>query len=301
MNYHNVYQQLIKNAQAKRRVKGTEYYEQHHILPRSMGGSNQSSNLVLLTAKEHYVAHHLLWRAHRNKSMALAFIKIRTGNAQQQTHGGYITAKEYEVIRKELSLHSEEQGYNSYVNKTGIHGLSKHQRQLQGKTSGSKAVLFQSGIYKLTSEERIAIGKKYGHLGGQIAHASGKLLECSKKAVKSGACAAAGKRSGTLAVNRNMMSVISKKSHELGKGKENSQKAAKAMREKAKIRFEESLINAGFNIGYHISKTDAKQHGIKQYYGAVCSKHPELEGRRFTSSSQCTECSAEKIRNKYKV
>ena len=36
------------------------YYEKHHIVPRSMGGSNKKSNLVDLTAREHYVCHRLL-------------------------------------------------------------------------------------------------------------------------------------------------------------------------------------------------------------------------------------------------
>ena len=36
------------------------YYESHHIQPRSMGGSDDENNLVLLTAQEHYRCHELL-------------------------------------------------------------------------------------------------------------------------------------------------------------------------------------------------------------------------------------------------
>ena len=36
------------------------YCEQHHIVPRSLGGLNTKENLVLLTAREHFVAHLLL-------------------------------------------------------------------------------------------------------------------------------------------------------------------------------------------------------------------------------------------------
>lgn len=36
------------------------YKERHHIIPRSLGGSNDVRNLVELTAKEHYIAHLLL-------------------------------------------------------------------------------------------------------------------------------------------------------------------------------------------------------------------------------------------------
>jgi len=36
------------------------YYEKHHIIPKSLGGSNRQSNLVDLTAKEHFIVHLLL-------------------------------------------------------------------------------------------------------------------------------------------------------------------------------------------------------------------------------------------------
>lgn len=34
--------------------------ESHHIIPKSLGGTNATSNLVRLTAREHFVAHRLL-------------------------------------------------------------------------------------------------------------------------------------------------------------------------------------------------------------------------------------------------
>ena len=42
-----------------KKVKG---FEIHHIVPRCMGGSNKSMNLVLLTMAEHLMAHTLLFR-----------------------------------------------------------------------------------------------------------------------------------------------------------------------------------------------------------------------------------------------
>jgi len=36
------------------------YTERHHIIPKSLGGSNEFSNLVSLTAREHFVCHMLL-------------------------------------------------------------------------------------------------------------------------------------------------------------------------------------------------------------------------------------------------
>jgi hypothetical protein len=72
MNYKKHYMMLMETR--KLRVKNSDtYYENHHILPRSMGGSNDPENLVLLTVREHFIAHWLLWRIHRNEEMARAF------------------------------------------------------------------------------------------------------------------------------------------------------------------------------------------------------------------------------------
>lgn len=57
VNYQKHYDALI--ARARSRVL-SGYKESHHIIPRCMGGSDRKSNLVGLTAEEHYVAHQLL-------------------------------------------------------------------------------------------------------------------------------------------------------------------------------------------------------------------------------------------------
>jgi hypothetical protein len=43
------------------------YTETHHILPRSLGGSNDASNLVKLSAREHFICHLLLVKMQTTK------------------------------------------------------------------------------------------------------------------------------------------------------------------------------------------------------------------------------------------
>lgn len=43
-----------------------EYKERHHILPRSLGGTSKSENLVDLYAREHFIAHQLLYNENQN-------------------------------------------------------------------------------------------------------------------------------------------------------------------------------------------------------------------------------------------
>ena len=62
MNHFLAYQKLI--AKARKRVCPNGYVERHHVLPRALGGTDDSSNLVALTAREHFVAHMLLAKIH---------------------------------------------------------------------------------------------------------------------------------------------------------------------------------------------------------------------------------------------
>jgi len=71
MNYTNHYDELIRKYGKKE--KPESYSELHHILPKAMGGTDDKENLVYLSLREHVLAHHLLWRIHRNRSMAFAF------------------------------------------------------------------------------------------------------------------------------------------------------------------------------------------------------------------------------------
>lgn len=55
--YTNIYFNIIKSAQIRDTVG---YTERHHIIPKSLGGSNKKDNLVMLTAREHFICHWLL-------------------------------------------------------------------------------------------------------------------------------------------------------------------------------------------------------------------------------------------------
>ena len=65
MNYKLIHDSIIDRA--KSRVLPKEVYtERHHIIPRCMGGSDDKSNLVDLTAKEHFIVHKLLVEMYPN-------------------------------------------------------------------------------------------------------------------------------------------------------------------------------------------------------------------------------------------
>lgn len=56
------------------------YCETHHIIPKSEGGLNEKDNLVVLTAREHYIAHLLLWKIYKDYKMFNALQLMRVGH-----------------------------------------------------------------------------------------------------------------------------------------------------------------------------------------------------------------------------
>ena len=57
--YYKWYTNIVENAR-NRNLPNEVKIEVHHILPKSMGGSNEIENLVKLTLKEHWICHRLL-------------------------------------------------------------------------------------------------------------------------------------------------------------------------------------------------------------------------------------------------
>lgn len=57
MNYKQIYDSIIRIAQQSIRSKQDQeiYYEGHHVVPKCLNGSNNKDNIVLLTAKEHFI------------------------------------------------------------------------------------------------------------------------------------------------------------------------------------------------------------------------------------------------------
>jgi hypothetical protein len=61
MDYKKNYDLLIEKCN-NRNIEG--YIEKHHIIPKSLGGSDEKENLVALTAREHFIAHLILAKIH---------------------------------------------------------------------------------------------------------------------------------------------------------------------------------------------------------------------------------------------
>lgn len=75
MNYHKIYNQLVEHCNKREEING--YTEMHHIIPRCLGGTDEGSNLVRMTAREHFVAHELLVKMYPLEyKLAFAFVSM---------------------------------------------------------------------------------------------------------------------------------------------------------------------------------------------------------------------------------
>lgn len=104
--YKKVYDSLIdkgkKRGLDKSKLEG--YFEKHHIVPKCLGGTNEKENLVLLTAREHIVAHELLQRIYPNNfKIATAMVAMLMGSKPTSERNGLVSSKQAAYYRKMFS------------------------------------------------------------------------------------------------------------------------------------------------------------------------------------------------------
>lgn len=106
--YEKWYANITKRGQEFRNLP---YTEAHHIIPKSIGGSNNSENLTALTAREHFIAHWLLTKIYFGKEryqLLNALQGMRRENPNQERYHTKITARVYANLKEEWSKLSSE-------------------------------------------------------------------------------------------------------------------------------------------------------------------------------------------------
>lgn len=94
--YTRWYYNIIANAKNKEQ---SGYTERHHIIPRGLGGLDNSSNIIVLKAREHYICHLLLTKmvvGEDKTKMVYAFWILSNRLKQKRS-------KVYENLRQEFS------------------------------------------------------------------------------------------------------------------------------------------------------------------------------------------------------
>lgn len=98
MMYKDFIQNII-NTRGYDGICDDIYHEYHHIIPKCIGGTDASNNLISLTPKEHFIAHKLLVEENPNNvSLMGALVMVafmRSSNQERYV----LTNEEYEYVK----------------------------------------------------------------------------------------------------------------------------------------------------------------------------------------------------------
>lgn len=146
MNYQKIHDQIIERAKS-RKLEG--YKERHHIVPRCMGGTDDSENLVDLTAREHFIIHKLLCMIYPdNNKLFFAYRMMAVMKNSYDNERTYIVgAREFERIRL-LANHLI--GNALRGRKTGKKSFDIIEKQVQSRQKNAK----DRGYYHSTETKK---------------------------------------------------------------------------------------------------------------------------------------------------
>lgn len=169
--YTKLYYAIIEQAN-NRLTSG--YVEKHHIIPKSLGGIDEQSNIVALTAREHFICHQLLTKmttGYEQRKMKFALGKfVQDGPNTQRC----LTGKQYEVARNAISearigmTHSEETKQKMSEKAKGRVPWNKGKKGMQTMSEEGKQALrdLYTGIPKSEEFKRKISESKKGHTSG---------------------------------------------------------------------------------------------------------------------------------------
>jgi hypothetical protein len=159
--YSKVYFSTIEKAK-QRGWKKARGRERHHIIPQSLGGSNDKDNLVYLSCREHFLCHWLLLKiteGENHHKMLYALMGMRAENKHQERYHTKLTARIYEKYRIEhAEYHSKLMKSKNLVpwNKGGAI-LTNEQRENIKKAALNRPPKTAEAIEKTAEKNR---GKK---------------------------------------------------------------------------------------------------------------------------------------------
>lgn len=143
MNYKKIYKNLCRRGKKKRNLK--DKTEKHHIIPRHIGGTNEKSNITVLTHKEHTIAHHLLYKLHQRAEDKLAYnmMKGRIKDVWEDEEYSKIlkdkvTRNLEKVDRDKQKKASKLAGHKMYKERVGIHARGMHEVAIKASKEWAK-------------------------------------------------------------------------------------------------------------------------------------------------------------------
>ena len=150
MNYLNIYNSIICRRK-ENQLTNLNYSEKHHILPRSLGGTDDETNIVRLTAREHYICHFLLLKMQQPGSsnfykMLKAFVLMTWCSSNNQAR--YVNSRLYEKYRSAFSKMQSDNQAGENNSQFGTRWISNPVTGESKKTTNSIPVGWVAGRNK---------------------------------------------------------------------------------------------------------------------------------------------------------
>ena len=157
MNYQRIYNALVYRGQNRINEKGI-YIEKHHVIPRCMGGTDDKSNIVSLTGREHFIAHLLLSKIHPNNPKIMLAVKAMC----MDKNGNRAGNRMYSILKERCAKASSllQKGRKTYrePHNKGKKNSPEHIAKVAAALSGMKhtpeAVLKRSQSNKAKNHKR---------------------------------------------------------------------------------------------------------------------------------------------------
>lgn len=177
MNYLKAYCSLMRKAQLRAWVKSScaQYLEDHHIFPESIFGKN--SFKVLLTAREHYIAHMLIWKGLQKRygdkdqrTIKMSYAAWRMCFIQKDEEQCKINSILYEKARKQIS-HQKSQVMRELMRspeykKEAIRGIIRSSKTNHPQLGKPRSEETRRKISQSTHGEKHHMWGKVGHRKG---------------------------------------------------------------------------------------------------------------------------------------
>lgn len=158
MDYQSIYKRLVEKAQNRMETVG--YTEKHHIVPRTLGGSDDASNIVVFTAREHFIAHLLLAKIHGgpmwHAAHMMSNMKRYTNRKYEkirEEHAKHVSAKHTGKVVSEETRRKISESHKGHSWNKGIPKTEEHKQKY-------KEARLASGGWVVSEEHKASVSKK---------------------------------------------------------------------------------------------------------------------------------------------
>lgn len=166
----NAYEKFIQKYK-NQIIEASIYVEKHHIIPRYMGGSNKKDNIIILTYRQHILAHLLLYRLHNNLEDLCAYNLMKGLCSSRKSEISKMIGEKHKISGhiQRLGLKNKETNW--------INEIKTPESLSSGGKAAGKIAKETGQIQRCRTDEGSYLG---GVIAGNLAKERGQIQQLSK-------------------------------------------------------------------------------------------------------------------------